>query len=112
MNTVCSCSCFFSSGECKFTLQTRKGCVVRIHDGVLMAESRYKCLLVSEGTTAEEVRQDGGLEMELCCSCSWFCEEFDFFAEIFFKKQLLKGTHVFFQKTEETPGSFAKNDND
>ena len=42
-------------GECKFTLQSRRGGVVRVHDSVLMAESRYKCLLVSEETTAEEV---------------------------------------------------------
>jgi len=33
----------------------RKGGVVRIYDSVLMAESRYKCLLVSEQTTAAEV---------------------------------------------------------
>ncbi len=44
------------TGECKFTLQMRKGGVVRVYDSVLMEESRYKCLLVSENTTAEEVR--------------------------------------------------------
>ena len=33
-------------GECKFTLQMRRGGLVRIHDSVLMAESRYKCLLI------------------------------------------------------------------
>ncbi len=43
-------------GECKFTLQMRKGGVVRVYDSVLMEESRYKCLLVSENTTAEEAR--------------------------------------------------------
>ena len=42
-------------GECKFTLQMRKGAVVRVYDSVLMAESKYKCLLISEDTTAEEV---------------------------------------------------------
>lgn len=42
-------------GECKFTLQMRKGGVVRIYDSILMAESKYKCLLISEHTTAEEV---------------------------------------------------------
>ena len=42
-------------GECKFTLQMRKGGVVRVYDSVLMAESKYKCLLISESTTAEEV---------------------------------------------------------
>eukprot|EP00095_Tigriopus_kingsejongensis_P003107 maker-scaffold428_size174301-snap-gene-0.24 protein:Tk03107 transcript:maker-scaffold428_size174301-snap-gene-0.24-mRNA-1 annotation:"PREDICTED: uncharacterized protein LOC101738478" len=42
-------------GECKFTLQMRKGGVVRIYDSVLMAESKYKCLLISENTTADEV---------------------------------------------------------
>ena len=42
-------------GECKFTLQMRKGGLVRIHDSILMAESKYKCLLISEQTTALEV---------------------------------------------------------
>lgn len=42
-------------GECKFTLQMRKGGLVRIHDSVLMAESKYKCLLISDQTTAREV---------------------------------------------------------
>ena len=42
-------------GECKFSLQMRKGGVVRVYDSVLMAESKYKCLLISESTTAEEV---------------------------------------------------------
>ena len=42
-------------GECKFTLQMRKGGLVRIHDSVLMAESKYKCLLISEQTTARDV---------------------------------------------------------
>jgi hypothetical protein len=42
-------------GECKFTLQMRKGGLVRVHDSVLMPESNYKCLLISEQTTASEV---------------------------------------------------------
>ena len=42
-------------GECKFSLQARKGGVVRVYDSVLMAESKYKCLLISEHTTVEEV---------------------------------------------------------
>lgn len=42
-------------GECKFTLQMRKGGIVKIHDSVLMAESKYKCLLISEQTTVSEV---------------------------------------------------------
>lgn len=42
-------------GECKFTLQMKKGGLVRIHDSVLMAESKYKCLLISEQTTVREV---------------------------------------------------------
>jgi len=42
-------------GECKFTLQMRRGGLVRIHDSVLMAESKYKCLLISEQTTVREV---------------------------------------------------------
>ena len=42
-------------GECKFTLQMRKGGLVRIYDSILMAESKYKCLLISEQTTARDV---------------------------------------------------------
>ena len=42
-------------GECRFTLQMRRGGLVRIHDSVLMAESKYKCLLISENTTVREV---------------------------------------------------------
>ena len=43
-------------GECKFTLQMRKGAgLVRLYDSVLMAESKYKALLVSENTTVQEV---------------------------------------------------------
>jgi len=42
-------------GECRFTLQQRKGGLVKIHDSVLMEESQYKCLFISEETTVEEV---------------------------------------------------------
>ena len=33
----------------------RKGGLVRIHDSVLMEESKYKCLLISDDTTVEDV---------------------------------------------------------
>lgn len=42
-------------GECKFSLQMRKGGLVRIHDSILMAESKYKCLLIAEHTTVQDV---------------------------------------------------------
>ena len=42
-------------GECRFNLQMRKGGLVRVHDSVLMEESKYKCLLIAEHTTVEEV---------------------------------------------------------
>lgn len=42
-------------GDCKFTLQMRKGGLVKVHDSILMAESKYKCLLIAEHTTVEEV---------------------------------------------------------
>ncbi|XP_023320123.1 uncharacterized protein LOC111695143 [Eurytemora carolleeae] len=42
-------------GECRFTLQMKKGGLVRIHDSVLMNESQYKSLLISEDTTVEDV---------------------------------------------------------
>ena len=33
----------------------RRGGLVRVHDSILMAESRYKCLLISENTSVREV---------------------------------------------------------
>lgn len=42
-------------GECKFSLQMRKGGLVRVYDSVLVAELKYKCLLISEDTTVEDV---------------------------------------------------------
>ena len=42
-------------GECRFSLQMRKGGLVKIHDSILMEESQYKCLLISEDTSVEEV---------------------------------------------------------
>ena len=42
-------------GECRFVLQMKKGGVVKVHDSILMAESQYKCLFISEETTVEEV---------------------------------------------------------
>jgi len=42
-------------GECRFTLQTKKGGLVRVHDSVLMKESNFKSLLISADTTVEDV---------------------------------------------------------
>ena len=42
-------------GDCKFTLQTKKGGLVRVYDSVLVEELKYKCLLISEETTVEDV---------------------------------------------------------
>ena len=42
-------------GECKFSLQMRKGGLVRVYDSVLVEELKYKCLLISEETTVEDV---------------------------------------------------------
>lgn len=42
-------------GECRFSLQMRKGGLVRVHDSVLVTESQYKSLLISEETTVEDV---------------------------------------------------------
>ncbi len=42
-------------GGCRFTLRARKGALVKVHDSALMPESKYKCLLVAEKTTASEV---------------------------------------------------------
>ncbi|XP_076304204.1 uncharacterized protein LOC143222114 [Tachypleus tridentatus] len=42
---------------CRFKLQMRRGGLVKIYDGCLMAESLYKSLLVSDKTTVEEVIQ-------------------------------------------------------
>ncbi len=48
-------SCHPWRGECKFTLQMRKGTLVRVYDSLLMSGSKYKSLLVAEHTTAAEV---------------------------------------------------------
>jgi len=48
-------SCNPWQGGCKFTLQTKPGGLVRVYDSVLMHESQYKSLLISEETTVEEV---------------------------------------------------------
>ena len=42
-------------GECKFSLQMRKGGLVRVYDSVLVEELKYKCLCISEETTVEDV---------------------------------------------------------
>ena len=42
-------------GECKFTLQMKKGGLVRVYDSVLMTESQYKSLLISDETTVRDV---------------------------------------------------------
>ena len=42
-------------GECRFSLQMKKGGLVRIHNSVLMEQSQYKCLLISDDTTVEDV---------------------------------------------------------
>ena len=36
-------------------LQTRRGGVVKVEAGVLMSESRYKCLYISEETDSAEL---------------------------------------------------------
>lgn len=41
--------------ECKFILKSRKGGLVRIYDSILMKDSKYKSLLISEDTTVVEV---------------------------------------------------------
>jgi len=45
----------YPKGDCKFTLQMQKGGLIRVYDSVLMAESNYKCLLISDKTTVAEV---------------------------------------------------------
>ena len=42
-------------GECKFSMQMKKGGLVRVYDSVLVAELKYKCLLISDDTTVEDV---------------------------------------------------------
>ncbi|KAK7078717.1 hypothetical protein SK128_017958 [Halocaridina rubra] len=44
-------------GDSRFSLQMRRGGVIKVHDTVLMPGSQYKSLLVSERTLAEEVVQ-------------------------------------------------------
>ena len=42
-------------GECKFSLQIRKGGLVRVYDSVIMEELKSKCLCISENTTEQEL---------------------------------------------------------
>ena len=49
-------------GECKFSLQMRKGGLVRMYDSVLVEELKYKCLYISEETTIEDVIRYNNLE--------------------------------------------------
>ncbi|KAI5636040.1 ras association (RalGDS/AF-6) domain-containing protein [Phthorimaea operculella] len=42
-------------GYSKFSLQMRPGGLVKIYDSALMSSSQYKCLLISERTTADEL---------------------------------------------------------
>ena len=63
-------------GECKFSMQMKKGGLVRVYDSVLVsydtpptwglivcyqvAELKYKCLLISDDTTVEDVIRSEG----------------------------------------------------
>lgn len=42
-------------GECRFMLQMRKGGLVKVYDSILMEESQYKCLLISDETSVDDV---------------------------------------------------------
>ncbi|XP_045470095.1 uncharacterized protein LOC123677555 [Harmonia axyridis] len=42
-------------GDSKFSLQTRRGGLVKIYDSVLNSNSQYKCLLVSAKTSSDEL---------------------------------------------------------
>uniref|UniRef100_A0A1B6DPA0 Ras-associating domain-containing protein n=1 Tax=Clastoptera arizonana TaxID=38151 RepID=A0A1B6DPA0_9HEMI len=44
-------------GDSRFTLQTRRGGLVKIYDSVLMPGSQYKSLLISERTTVDDLIQ-------------------------------------------------------
>ncbi|KAJ8687235.1 hypothetical protein QAD02_023029 [Eretmocerus hayati] len=44
-------------GDSRFSLQTRRGGLVKIYDSALMSGSKYKSLLVSEKTTVDELIQ-------------------------------------------------------
>ncbi|XP_012229557.1 uncharacterized protein rau [Linepithema humile] len=52
-------------GDSKFSLQTRRGGLVKIYDSALMSGSKYKSLLVSEQTTVDEL-----IQMLLSCYSS------------------------------------------
>ncbi|XP_011630717.1 uncharacterized protein LOC105422861 [Pogonomyrmex barbatus] len=52
-------------GDSKFSLQTRRGGLIKIYDSALMSGSKYKSLLVSEQTTVDEL-----IQMLLSCYSS------------------------------------------
>jgi len=45
----------YPRGASRFSIQMRRGGLVRIHDTILMANSKYKSLLVSERTTIDDL---------------------------------------------------------
>ena len=70
-------------GECRFILQMRKGALVKVYDSVLMEESQYKCLLISEETTVEDV-----VKILLCCYGLEKVERADRFVNIYLQIHL------------------------
>ncbi|XP_001601710.2 uncharacterized protein LOC100117487 [Nasonia vitripennis] len=44
-------------GDSRFSLQTRRGGLVKVYDSALMSGSKYKSLLISEKTTVDELIQ-------------------------------------------------------
>ncbi|CAH1102966.1 unnamed protein product [Psylliodes chrysocephalus] len=52
-------------GDSRFSLQTRRGGLVKVHDSALNTNSQYKSLLISARTTADEV-----ISLLLTCSNS------------------------------------------
>nr|CAD7453162.1 unnamed protein product [Timema tahoe] len=44
-------------GDSRFSLQTRRGGLVKIYDSILMPASQYKSLLISDRTTVDELIQ-------------------------------------------------------
>lgn len=62
-------------GDSRFSLQTRRGGLVKIYDSALMPGSQYKSLLVSERTTVDEL-----LQMLLnCCNSQERVEHFSLY---------------------------------
>ncbi|KAB0797223.1 hypothetical protein PPYR_08217 [Photinus pyralis] len=73
-------------GDSKFSLQTKRGGLVKVYDSALNNNSQYKCLLISSQTTSDEV-----ISLLLtCCNSKERVEQFSIYEVCTDKEQQRK----------------------